>query len=161
MPGRSSPADGCRICAGTGLTPATSAPELGSPLPHLRRDWAHPCHICAGTGRTPATSAPALGLCAHRCAHVNRIVHQGRPLPRRHERSARTCRAHLSCSRPRTPVIQLARCDVGRQWLRSPRSRSALSVRASDVRVCASASASPCACAATVRSKPSKSLSIG
>ena len=42
-----------RICAGTGLTPATSAPGLGSPLPHLRRDWAHPAHICssAGAGR--------------------------------------------------------------------------------------------------------------
>ncbi len=39
----------------------TSAPRLGSPLPHLRRDWAHPCHICAGTGLTPATSAPGLG----------------------------------------------------------------------------------------------------
>ena len=26
------------ICAGTGLTPATSAPRLGSPRPHLRRD---------------------------------------------------------------------------------------------------------------------------
>ena len=39
----------CHICAGTGLTAATSAPGPGSPLPHLRRDWAHPCHICAGT----------------------------------------------------------------------------------------------------------------
>ena len=29
---------------------------LGSPLPHLHRDWAHPCHICTtGTG-------PKLGL---------------------------------------------------------------------------------------------------
>ena len=28
-----------RVCTGTGLTPATSAPGLGSPLPHLRRDW--------------------------------------------------------------------------------------------------------------------------
>ena len=28
--------------------------RLGSPLPHLRRDWAHPCHTCAGTGLTPA-----------------------------------------------------------------------------------------------------------
>jgi hypothetical protein len=37
------------------------APGLGSPLPHLHRDWAHPCHICTGTGLTPATSAPALG----------------------------------------------------------------------------------------------------
>ena len=36
------------ICAGTGLTPATSALGLGSPLPHLQRDWAHPCHICNG-----------------------------------------------------------------------------------------------------------------
>jgi hypothetical protein len=27
----------------------TSAPELGSPRPHLHRDWAHPCHICTGT----------------------------------------------------------------------------------------------------------------
>ena len=35
--------------------------RLGSLLPHLRRDWAHPCHICAGTGLTPATSAPGLG----------------------------------------------------------------------------------------------------
>jgi hypothetical protein len=34
---------------------------LGSPLPHLRRDWAHPCHIGAGTGLTPPTFAPGLG----------------------------------------------------------------------------------------------------
>ena len=32
----------CRICTGTGLPPATSAPRLGSPLPHLHRDWASP-----------------------------------------------------------------------------------------------------------------------
>jgi hypothetical protein len=51
----------CHICAGTGLTPATSAPGLGSSLPHLRRDWAHSCHICTGTGLTPAASAPGLG----------------------------------------------------------------------------------------------------
>jgi hypothetical protein len=38
-----------------GPTPATSAPELGAPPPHRRRDWAHPRHIGAGTGRTPAT----------------------------------------------------------------------------------------------------------
>ena len=51
----------CHICTGTGLTPATSAPGLGSPPPHLHRDWANPCHICAGNGLTPATSAPGLG----------------------------------------------------------------------------------------------------
>jgi hypothetical protein len=55
-----------------GLTPATSAPGLGSPPPHLHRDWAHPRHICTGTGLIPphlhrdwahpATSAPGLGL---------------------------------------------------------------------------------------------------
>ncbi len=33
---------------------ATSAPGLGSPLPRLRWDWAHPRHICAGTGPAPA-----------------------------------------------------------------------------------------------------------
>ena len=45
----------------SGLTPATSAPGLGPPRPHLHRDWAHPCHICIRTGLTPATSAPGLG----------------------------------------------------------------------------------------------------
>jgi hypothetical protein len=39
------------ICAGTGAGALTSAPELGSPFSHLRRDWAHPL----------ATSAPELG----------------------------------------------------------------------------------------------------
>ena len=34
---------------------------VGSPLPHLHRDWARPCHICTGTEPTPATSAPGLG----------------------------------------------------------------------------------------------------
>jgi hypothetical protein len=34
------------ICTGTGPAPATSAPGLGSPQPHLPRDWARPSHIC-------------------------------------------------------------------------------------------------------------------
>ena len=37
-----------------GFTPATSALGLGSPLPHLHRDWPHRCHICTGTGLTVA-----------------------------------------------------------------------------------------------------------
>ena len=37
------------ICFGTGRTPATFAPGLGLPLPHLHQDWACPCHICTGT----------------------------------------------------------------------------------------------------------------
>ena len=36
-------------------------PRLGSALPHLRRDRAHPSHICTGTGLTPPTSAPGPG----------------------------------------------------------------------------------------------------
>ncbi len=32
----------CRICTGTGPTPATSAAGLGPRLPHLHRDWALP-----------------------------------------------------------------------------------------------------------------------
>ena len=51
----------CHICTGTRLSPATSAPRLGSPvptsaprlgspLPHLHRDSAFPCHICTGAG---------------------------------------------------------------------------------------------------------------
>ena len=76
----------CHICTGTGLTPATSAPGLGSPMPRLHRDWAQRCHICTGTGPhlprllgsplprlhrdwpTAATSAPGLGLRAARSA---------------------------------------------------------------------------------------------
>ncbi len=71
----------------TGLAPATSAPGagLGSPLPHLRRDWdrdwAHPCHICTGTGLTPATSARETGLTAAISARG-----PGSPLPRPHGR---------------------------------------------------------------------------
>ena len=37
-----------------GLTRATCAPGLRSPLSKLRRDRAHPCHICAGAGLAAA-----------------------------------------------------------------------------------------------------------
>ena len=42
--------------AAGGPTPATSAPGLGSPPPHLHRDWAHPRHICTGTA--PKRTSP-------------------------------------------------------------------------------------------------------
>ncbi len=45
--------------------PATSAPGLGCPLPHLRQDLVAPCHICAGTWLPPGTSAPGLGCPLH------------------------------------------------------------------------------------------------
>ncbi len=55
----------CHICAGTRLTHPTSAPGLGSPLPHLHRDWAHACHICAGVPhlrRSPGADVAGVGL---------------------------------------------------------------------------------------------------
>jgi hypothetical protein len=39
-----------RTCSLPANPPTTSSPGLGSPLPHLPRDWAHPSHICPGTG---------------------------------------------------------------------------------------------------------------
>jgi hypothetical protein len=81
--------------------PPTSAPGLGSPLPHphrdwahplphlhrgwahplphLRRDWAHPYDICAGTELAPATSA--LGLCSPAPHLCRDWIH---PLPHLH-----------------------------------------------------------------------------
>ena len=55
--------------------PASSALELLSPWPHLRRERASFCYICAGTGLAAATSAPGHGASlphlhwnwAHRC----------------------------------------------------------------------------------------------
>jgi hypothetical protein len=54
-------ADPAHICTGTGGSAATSAPGLGSPLPHLHRHWAHSGHICTETGLTPARSASGQG----------------------------------------------------------------------------------------------------
>jgi hypothetical protein len=55
------------ICAGTGLTSATSAPGLGSLLPHLRRDWAHSAASShtSGPGLTSHTSGPGLRARPH------------------------------------------------------------------------------------------------
>jgi hypothetical protein len=49
------------ICTGTGLIPATSAPGLASPLPHLCRDW----------GLTLPTSAAGTVHCT-RLPHLHR-----------------------------------------------------------------------------------------
>jgi hypothetical protein len=61
----------------TPLAAPTSAPGLGSPLPHLLRDWAHPSHIYSGTWLAPATSAPGLGS---PLPHLLRVG-LGSPLP--------------------------------------------------------------------------------
>ena len=79
----------CHICAGTGLTRATSAPGLGSALPHLHCDSAQPCHICTGTGLcalSPAASAPGLGSAQ---PHLHRD--RAHPIPHSHWDSIRLC----------------------------------------------------------------------
>ena len=58
----------------THCSAATSAAGLGSPRPHLRRDWAHPGHICAGTGLTPPTSAPGQGSAAGSVTHEKTLA---------------------------------------------------------------------------------------
>ncbi len=45
---------GSRACLAWLTVSVASTPGLGSPLPHLHRDWARPCHICTGTGLAPA-----------------------------------------------------------------------------------------------------------
>ncbi len=60
--------------------PATSAPGLGSPLPHLRRDWGSPpphlrrdwASSCAkrATGVSQACHSRACSPCACACAHA-------------------------------------------------------------------------------------------
>jgi hypothetical protein len=82
QPDSSAASVGGQVCALTPGLPA-SAPGLGSPLPHLHRDWARPCHICAGTGLAPATSAPGLGspLPHLRRDRAARLVHRSLGVP--------------------------------------------------------------------------------
>jgi hypothetical protein len=86
--------------AGSVLTPPTSAPELGSPLPHLHRNWAHPCHICARTGLNPPTSA--LGL--------------GSPLPHPHRDWAHP--SHICTVSGLTPAISTPDCVLDGIYIR-------------------------------------------
>ena len=52
-----------RLCSKSNAwaRPSRSTIGLGSRLPYLLRDWAHPCHICSRTRLDPTTSAPGLG----------------------------------------------------------------------------------------------------
>ena len=114
------------ICAGTGLTPATSAPGLGSPLPHLRRDrashlhedCARPAHICTGTGLGPAKSAPGLGLGTATSA-------PGLRSPRPHLRGTRRGARAVQLALPRCPRCTLpGACRVLHGRLSSPSHRA-------------------------------------
>jgi hypothetical protein len=51
----------CHICTRTELTPATSAPGLGTPEAYLHRDWPTSAAYALGTWLARATSAPGLG----------------------------------------------------------------------------------------------------
>ena len=55
--------------------PATSAPGLGSPLPHPHRDWARPCHIRTRTCTGPPAEA---ALC-----RIGAVLFHVRPQRRR------------------------------------------------------------------------------
>jgi hypothetical protein len=61
------------------IAATSAAPGLGSPLPHLHRDsahpwphlrrhWAQPCHICTGTGHERSTTADRNGAEQRACA---------------------------------------------------------------------------------------------
>ncbi len=85
----------CHICTGiAGLTPPTpalrlgpplptSAPRLGSLLPHRHQEWAHPAHICAGTGLCAQRESCARGAPAHD-APRSRVRADATRLARRH-----------------------------------------------------------------------------
>ena len=66
--------DTCAPAQGSGSgalpRPATSAPGLGSPRPHLHPDWAYPGHICTWTGLTHAHRVVShrMFMSAHGCA---------------------------------------------------------------------------------------------
>ncbi len=69
------------ICAGTGLTPPTSAPGLGSPRPHLRRDRA--------TARTA-------GVAAHGWCTARNVAWRTEP----HTACAASPGADVACTSP-------------------------------------------------------------
>ena len=83
----------------------TSAPGLGSPLPHLHRDWAHPCHICARTGLTACAECPTRSgrrgsggrPCRAPCGPTE--LREGHALPA-------SCKPHASCFQPSMRRVQ-------------------------------------------------------
>ena len=96
-----------RTCTGH----STFAPELGAPLPHLHRDWAHPCHSCTGTGLA-AAYLPGLGYSRHMQLH--------QPLPA-------GCRTPTMprCRLPRAQPRTHARTRIRIRTHTKPRTRTA------------------------------------
>ena len=113
------------ICAGTGLTPPTSARGLpvGSLLPHLRRDCAHPCHISARGAAHICAWASGM-IPSIRTSEQHRTCMRGRR--RRDAKVAgRSCsqaeagacvgkgRSRSSCLRPAATSASSSRADLG------------------------------------------------
>jgi hypothetical protein len=111
-------------------SPRTSAPGLGPPRPHLRRDWAHPgphlhwdsgtrltpAHICAGTGLTPAHVCSGTAW-AHPGPHLPRAGRgRGACVSRAAlEASSRASRAFSSASTTARTFTKLQRHGRGRK----------------------------------------------
>jgi hypothetical protein len=136
----------CHVCAGTGLSPATSAPGLGAPLPRLRRDWAHPCHVCAGTDRFLRGPLLISGRLVHRspCG-----MQPATMPPLRSVRPQHRCAAHRNAQRAAFSV-QRARCSV--RYVSRPRAtckmqRAIYTRTTHDLQdaACTRGSATPCA----------------
>ena len=83
-----------------GLTRATSAPELGSPLPHLHQNWAPPCHICTRDWARPCDICTGTGL-AGSCRQQRACEAPSAPVPATASSARSTSRAvaAASCSR--------------------------------------------------------------
>ena len=121
-----------------GLTPAIAAPDRGPPLPHFRRDWAHPCHIHPRTGRIPPTSAPGPGAPVATSAPG-----LGSPLP--HLRRDRACPSHICAGTMVGTATSKARCSHSS---RTPSARNGArsSSGARCVPLCAGSFRAPCVC---------------
>ena len=122
-----------------GLTPATSAPGLTPPLPHLHQDWAHRCHICTGTeaactrGPAAAAAIALVARCASKGARVLTVLYGLEPhrqvdsewVPDESERLRRerfesaarvraACRAPVGSDAMRCAALQRMHCTAAR-----------------------------------------------
>ena len=86
------------------LTAATSAPGLGSPRPHLHRDWAHRGHICTGTGSPQPHLrrdwAHRCHICAGTCASTQTTDNPAPIHPRRSKQTQNEGSPPVRCGRP-------------------------------------------------------------
>ena len=105
------------------LAPATSTPGLGSPLPHLRRDWAHPCPICRRQRRAAQRRAAQRSTASlqqrslHLPAHDLRVIGERRRLVVDLRNPAQRAAGH--CARGRMHAAQQRRSRSVSRYNRS------------------------------------------